>query len=75
MEVLPLATNVPPVGASYQSTVEPEATVAASVADSAAQVPLFAVTGAEGTAFTVAVTGVLGRADIHPVTSSIARTK
>ena len=76
MVVLPLATNVPPVDASYQSTVDPEATVADNVAESAPQVPpLFAVTGAEGNGFTVAVTVVLGRADIHPVTSSIARTK
>ena len=75
MDGLPLATNVPPEVASYQSTVRPEATVAVNVAESAPHVPTLEVVGAEGTAFTAAATVVLGRADMHPVASSIALTK
>ena len=73
--MLPLATKVPPVDASYQSTVRPDDTEAVSVAESAPQVPTLEVVGAEGTVFTAAATVVLGRADMHPVASSIALTK
>lgn len=73
--MLPLATKVPPVDASYQSTVRPDDTEAVSVADSAPQVPLLAeATGAAGTVFTVALTAVLV-AEAQFVEVTIALTK
>ena len=62
----PLNNNVPPLDASYQSTVVPAALDAEIVTVPVPHLELPVPVGAVGTAFTVAITGVLV-ADTHPV--------
>ena len=61
-----LNNSVPPVDASYQSTVVPAALDADIVTVPVPHRELAVPVGAVGTAFTVAVTGVLAE-DIQPV--------
>ena len=62
----PLNSNVPPVDASYQSTVVPATLDADIVTVPGPHLELLVPVGAAGTVFTVAATGVLV-ADIQPV--------
>jgi len=62
----PLNSNVPPVDASYQSTVVPAALDADIVTVPVPHLELPVPVGAAGTVFTVATTAVLV-ADIQPV--------
>ena len=62
----PLNSNVPPVDASYQSTVVPATLDADIVTVPVPHLELLVPIGAAGTVFTVAATGVLV-ADIQPV--------
>ena len=58
--------DVPPLEAEYQSMVSPAPAVAEIVTVPAPQRDALPADGADGTAFTVAVTAVL-LPDIHPV--------
>ena len=62
----PLNSSVPPVDASYQSTVVPAALDADIVTVPVPHLELAVPVGAAGTVFTVATTAVLV-ADIQPV--------
>ena len=58
-EVDPLTSNVPPVGALYQSIVSPVPAVADKITVPAPHLEAPVPVGESGIAFTVAVTGVL----------------
>jgi len=63
---VPPVRTAPPVGAAYQSTVSPAPTLADIITVPVPHLELSVPVGELGTAFTVAVTGVLA-ADIQPV--------
>ena len=62
----PLVNTEPPLEAAYQSIVSPEPDVADILTVPVEHLDPFVAVGADGTAFTVAVTAVLV-ADIQPV--------
>ena len=66
-----VANAVPPEAAAYQSIVSPAPGVAEIVTVPVPHLELPAPDGADGTAFTVAVTAVLV-AEIHPVVVFLA---
>jgi len=69
--VLPDNNNVPPVEASYQSTVLLAGGVAPMVTEPAPQREVLSAEGAAGGVFTVAITDVLV-AEVHPVVVFLA---